>query len=238
MSQQALSEAYHNNTAASIIEDGKYSDAIASLSNSIMRFPGCAGRSCEEIRRSGSCCERCDGTHVLSLDQCMLYNHENFKEDGAPYLYKSPIRIPNESNMTCGKKKQGIISAVMVFNLALSHHLQSLEYITPKDREVHLEKAIMLYELAFDIQRKENCDSNYIFVLAIMNNLSTIHRIQNNKALANEGFRHMLSILMYLVDSGKNVYCGRLEGFHYNVLSLSTSSLTRKVTGGNVAGAA
>ena len=88
----------------------------------------------------------------------------------------------------------------MIFNIALTHHLYAEQC---HDRSKSLKKAYRLYELAYEALRceEEQTSPNILFMLATVNNLGLIHDELNNNEKSKMYFEHLMSILMFVVDS-------------------------------------
>jgi hypothetical protein len=164
-----------------------------------------------------------EGPQGESLDHCMAQGRKlpvARSDDAKPYLYNQPIRMPPTLEYTY--KGRGMIASILVFNLALAHHLLFLERGQASKGFSSLRKAQMLYELAFDFQKNEYFDSNYTFVLATVNNIALIHQQLDEGNQANHSLEQVLSILMFMIDGdGATINSdGRLDGFYHNLSSL------------------
>ncbi|KAL3924942.1 MAG: hypothetical protein SGILL_000732 [Bacillariaceae sp.] len=105
-------------------------------------------------------------------------------------------------------------SVAIMFNLALSHHLNALYGSTcgPKSAFSQseastpgvstLEQAISLYELAYTVQMQEDAQLNVEFTMAIINNLGHIHRLMGDEEKATKCFGHLLSTMLFLQSCG------------------------------------
>jgi hypothetical protein len=205
---------FENNAAISLIESGKYQEAISRLC-CLKTFYDAGGNVQAENP---------EGPKGASLDHCMAQGQKlpcARSDDAKPYLYKQPIRMP--PTLEYSYKGRETIASILVFNLALAYHLLFLEIGQTSRGYSSLRKAQMLYEVAFDFQKNEYFDSNYLFVLATVNNIALIHQQLNEQKLANKCFEQVLSILMFMIDGGGGRAInsdGRLDGFYHNLSSL------------------
>ena len=140
---------------------------------------------------------------------CQLEDQDNNEQ----YMYSHGIVIPSNLDSRC-------IPSVILFNLALSHHLAAAARPSHQKRFL-LEKAVRLYVLAYTFQSKLGC-SNVLFTLATSNNLGLIHTELEHSDMSKQCFDHLLSVLMLVVDSQNGNRVGHLDGFVQNVVSLSS----------------
>ena len=98
-----------------------------------------------------------------------------------------------------------MISAIIIFNLALTHHLEALEtqQICNTTVTSTLRKSAKLYQLAFNMLQEVTVQSNnLIFAMATVNNLGLVFEMLEDDDAAHECFEQLLSTLMFLVDCG------------------------------------
>eukprot|EP00980_Cylindrotheca_fusiformis_P031368 scaffold26259_cov108-Cylindrotheca_fusiformis.AAC.2 len=211
--------AHRNNISVSCIETGNYNEAISGLSNCLRTYLPKDG-----VLISGNQCN----ARLPTADYCILQGREieglgNF-ENNMPYMYRHAIRIPSSLELTM--KTKDAIASILVFNLALAHHLLFLSCCQIQG-ENSRQKAIMLYDIALDLQSSRFLESGFVFVLATLNNLALLHMEQNDLDRATQFFRKMLSILVLIVEMDSDVPpgCLLLNGFYHNVLTYGGSYL-------------
>ncbi len=102
------------------------------------------------------------------------------------------------------------LSYVAIYNLALSHHLKSVElegegYSTQNLRQIYLYKALSLYEHSHQILTKQtiNIGVPVIHSMALVSNLSQIHLSLGDHTKAELCMQYLLSTMMYVIDCGK-----------------------------------
>lgn len=161
-------------------------------------------------------------TSALSLDRCMEMSQpckseieeeessttsEVQSEDhkAKPFVYQNAIRMPH--SLAFDKNRDSLMSSIFLFNLALAHHLRA-DAITNVDdpnnlakRHLLLSKALKIYELAFKMQERGgyfNC--NFLFILAILNNIGVIHQTLGAPQQAKRCFGKVMSVLMLMTD--------------------------------------
>lgn len=164
------------------------------------------------------------------------------------YIYRKPIFV-NERSIEEQHYMGTTLSIIVIFNLALLYHLQMIRrsnnnenntsMITDDDDDddISYEKALRLYELAYELhivqlQQQEHkqpkcIDNNnnnqaatYRFTMIISNNLSQIHRVTGDKTQKEQCLQHLLSIIVYAVESkfiDTVVQEKELNGFYDNV---------------------
>jgi tetratricopeptide (TPR) repeat protein len=203
--QQAIAE---NNSAVALLESGNYRPAIVSFSNALQNFKTIMDRPPVEYREQPL---------KTTLDQCMArrrVSHDigsEVDESSGHFMYRQAIHVPAE--IECSFRASALISTMIIFNLALAHHLLAA---THDKKEQLLSKAAKLYEYGFKLQSAEDFESNVLFTLATVNNLGIIHQQLNASDQAKSCFEHLLSSMMYLIDCGEG-HGFELDGFLRNV---------------------
>lgn len=167
------------------------------------------------------------------VDQCMLHDgiptmmnlggvQDQEGENGRPFVYSKAIRIPPSLANSC-KQSLVAITSIVIFNLALVHHLNAG---TNDPSDLNLQKALKLYALGLRIQQAEAFGSNMVFTLAIFNNSGAIYHSLNEQKLSFQCLGEVLSILLLLQDDRRAVGDGIsnepnfLNGFYHNVQTL------------------
>jgi hypothetical protein len=202
-----------NNQAVSMIDYGKYREAVIVLSNQLKYLK-------KEMEWPGS--ETSAVTDISCLDQCMIDPSmdglQEQEEEDQPFIYNKAIRIP-PSLASVYNHKVVTIASITIFNLALAHHLAANS--TEETRVANLQRALKLYSLALQLQVGKVDESNIFFTLAILNNSGVIHHCLNNNGLHSTGyFEELLSILMFLnntQEGGATYKKLILHGFYHNV---------------------
>lgn len=123
-------------------------------------------------------------------------------------LYATPIHIPHQVLIDTEDKNNILLSAVIIFNLAVAYHLFSIQVSeqsqrASEDAAKYLRKAIKLYEFAVQIQKEAglSCESSTLFVLSTLNNLGVAHDRLGHIEASDAHFQRLLSFLMFLVES-------------------------------------
>jgi hypothetical protein len=152
--------------------------------------------------------------------------------DGS-HVYFDALEVTNmEYDQDCLHCEQSLVLAIL-FNLALSHHLNAAATSTVIDihnnshhplRKDSLHKALRLYELAHHMATLEGSSSSYREAIVILNNLSLIHKEIGNDDYALQCQQQLLSSMMFLVDSGEDALVQELEGVLDNIMPLLLSS--------------
>jgi hypothetical protein len=134
------------------------------------------------------------------------------------------------------------LSYVAIYNLALAHHLKSVEIAAcvsfssssscssdPSTkqlqhlRRVYLHKALSLYEHSHQILMKQsiNIGVPVIHSMALVSNLSQIHHALGDHDKAEMCMQYLLSTIMYVIDCGKVDALGNsMDGFFNMILPL------------------
>jgi hypothetical protein len=107
-------------------------------------------------------------------------------DDAGESVYSSPLRLLETSSLTTDFNTHVLLSVIIVFNLALVHHLSGLEE-DPSSGAVKLDKAASLYMLVQRMLTQQVLDHAVLFIfLAATNNMGQA-RMENRMlfALAN-----------------------------------------------------
>jgi tetratricopeptide (TPR) repeat protein len=165
-----------------------------------------------------------------TLDSCMVRTRPEIndrsngdidvdKQDSGYYIYRTPMQV--SSTMKVSSYEESVIMSVMImFNLALAHHLSGLDEGCEHSHS-QLQKAVKLYEYAYNMQRDEHLVNNTFFTMATLNNLGQIYQTMKASDIAEKFFQQLLSTLMFVVDcrEGRGKFSG-LEGFFQNTTHL------------------
>jgi len=135
-------------------------------------------------------------------------------EEGG-FVYRRPI-FANRESIEENHYMGVTLVWILLFNLALAHHLMYLEGGEMDDgnteKEKYFRKAVKLYELAYqshldstsDVD-KDNCDDDddygsLRFAVIVSNNVGQIHRVAGNTSQSEECLQHLLRVIMYVVE--------------------------------------
>ena len=221
-----------NNRAATLIQNNSYVAAISSLTTALQstqqRF-----ESFDTVNPP---------MQGLSLNECMTSARSDemttpdANRQTSKQMYQRPIHVPKCWRQSESHESNLIISAVIMFNLGLSHHLEAVETQRKCKTSITslLSKAAKLYELAYNMVMESHSEtSNLIFVMTVVNNLGMVYEMLQDDETAEEYFKHLLSMLMVVVDCGEGDVVSK---FGNGLLFQTTSHLISKT--GTTAGAA
>ena len=113
------------------------------------------------------------------------------------YVYKNPLEIEKSADLSSYEAKVELSIAIM-FNLALSHHLNALSAFTKEQHDMWLHHALSLYELAYTIQMQEDSEVSVECTMATINNLGQVHYALGNTEKASRCFNHLLSTIVFV----------------------------------------
>jgi hypothetical protein len=132
------------------------------------------------------------------------------------FTYSQPILVGSE-----GHTMGATLFLVIIFNLALAHHLKALDgHHTKKERDIIIQKTLSMYELTHRWQLKllskdmkgnstssnprasASCSSvaSIRFNMIIQNNLSQIYLLINDNSKYKRCLQHLLSTVMVVID--------------------------------------
>jgi hypothetical protein len=139
----------------------------------------------------------------------------------SPYLYTGPVYL---SEVPRSSEEESIISLsfIIMFNLALCHHMKGVSNEDEALSQRTLAIAKKLYELTFQMQTQE-VETNLLLTSALLNNLSLVHKALGNQHEAEQCEHVLLSTLVLIVDMGGLTppeSANDLAGFLGNVMHL------------------
>ena len=133
------------------------------------------------------------------------------------FVFRDPIEVPEIAFRSRPSKRLfAKLSMVALFNLGLSFHLCALD----QSSVIKLVQAKDLYELAFQMHLEENCDVTLLYSLALMNNLGLIYHVLGDHTRSGNCFNHMLSTMMFLLESQDAHSIKQWDGLLSNVMGL------------------
>ena len=219
-----------NNSGAACIRQGQFQEAIGNLSLALksskeaLRDPAFLaaptdGTSTATKGESDNCCALneimirshlgCDGLDSAS-STCCFDLQENF-------VYQSPIEIPPsmmESPIASFGQDCSVLSTVIVFNLALAHHMAALHAKSNvcMDNNAQwrllLQRATKLYQCSLRIMEVQALNEieysdaavSPFFLMATLNNLTQVHVELDEHEEAITKCQKLLSLL-YMVEN-------------------------------------
>lgn len=116
-------------------------------------------------------------------------------------LCRSPLRIQNGSELPLLPRSFEVFSYVILYNIALSWHLKSLDAANPDTRSLGLRKSLKLYEHANRIMTSGNLlQGNPLPYMALICNLGSLYMSVNDHGMAMMCQDHLLSSIMCWID--------------------------------------
>jgi hypothetical protein len=151
-------------------------------------------------------------------------------------IFSAPILLPTKKRptiMTPELVDTGcceVLSYAVMYNLALAYHLRGMEeHGNSSLRDRCLSTSAALYEHAHQLleTHAEELELSILHEMAIASNLGHIYRFLGRDDRARLCFEHLLSMMLYVVDCGRDGnIAGMMDGFFYNVMPLICSHHT------------
>ena len=204
-----------NNTAVCQIKRQKYLKAISTLTKGLKLSKTVLSREDEKRRESSDFTTSFRCKFRRSGTSSFLPTIQN--EQGS--IFKDPIHVTSpkldEELETCE-----LLCYAMLYNLALAHHLRASAADNNEFRTECLHNALTLYESAYHVLRNQKLQLPLFHSMAIASNLGHIHHALGNKTNAHICYQHLLSTIIFVVDSGEGEKVKHLDGFFRNVMPL------------------
>ena len=172
-----------------------------------------------------------DDEDMMDVDSWNNYNDKSCCSTATPshqcggFTYDRAVSLPEELALDTSTRSFALGTVVVMFNLALAHHLKAAasEPFSTNENDIFMmeqsfDKAARLYVLSYNlIVKQELMDSSSIqFSLAIVNNMGMIYQSLNETSKAKRYFEQSLSIIMFMVDNGMGSTIKQLDGYFHN----------------------
>lgn len=203
-----------SNLGVDMLLGRRYQEAIETLTNVL-----------EQVKILWKNCNA--GDSVLASNQLMqemspfcgflCTSDEQSNSDNDIFLFRSPIVVNVAGEHATRAPPQTLLKLtfVLVYNLALSYHLNAL---TTKTCKTTLCKAMGYYAKAHGLQPSNDTELSVLLSFAITNNIGHIHGYLGNIPKAQQCFQHLLNILMWTIEChGRNILPPQLDGLLRNI---------------------
>ena len=174
-----------NNEASSLIETGHCEESLVLLTRALKL----TRRDLHENENGAAARMSCSYESGIMESTKKIEKQE---EEGDCFVYLRPLFIRESST----KGRNLHMGVVILFNLALAHHLMYLE-----KREC-IDKAIRLYELVYQTHGNNLDYASLRLALIVSNNVSQIHRAKGDEANHQSCLQHLLEAVVYVVERG------------------------------------
>lgn len=208
-----------NNTACDLIENDRFDEALEFLTkalNAVQRDLAEEDAEDKEDLNSETDADSLPGisSSIESREVNMQRRLAKLgKLDG--FVYWHPMQAVNLPPAT----GTGSLSLIIVFNLALCHHLMALQSECEKSVS-RLQAALQLYELGLSMHMEGNIIVDMTHALAMVNNCGQIYMTMNKPRKAKRFMAHMLSSLMIMIECGEAEDLDEFDGFIQNASNL------------------
>jgi tetratricopeptide (TPR) repeat protein len=215
-----------NNRGALHIEAGNFDEAVLELTEALHQF--------KLIKRPSRLSTNMDHNNstkeshlslILEDVKALILNTDG--EDSEEFVYRHPIRIERNPHETpeLGTTTSTFLSFAVIFNLAISYHMQSCgreeqQHQHTEKRKFLLEKSKHLYELGYRLLRSEDVSFSVRISLVLTNNLGQVLKNLQEHQQADLCFERLLSTVMFLMDCGADDELYEIDGFIRNTSHL------------------
>ena len=153
-----------NNKAAAEIESGDYDQANKTLNHA--------------LRLSRVDFREPQVAHILILEACITHSQSSAEASSAPssapstpVIYQQPLRVPPQyMSQPMGR----VLQLLIMYNMALAHQLKSTKETSPEEKRTVLNRALKLYELAYQWQnhnKDQEQNKSLRFNMILINNI-------------------------------------------------------------------
>lgn len=218
-----------NNDGVHRLEHHDYTGSIKSLSSALaLAKQAIRGRASHPRKDSCTTYPMFVYSVLIQVGDAIGSHCSSAGEEEPIYVYQYARAIGNQ-NIDGSIENCNKISGLIVFNLALVHHMGAIHVHRRQDPNRAaslLAKAQRLYEHSFQIQVREDCyDMDTARALAIWNNLAHVSCLLNEEVKAQKCWKRLLALILYLRDSPHTDNCSlSAEPFISNVLHLILKS--------------
>jgi tetratricopeptide (TPR) repeat protein len=220
-----------NNEGVSLIESGLYDEAISTFSKGLTLVKQVLALQGDDDQADEAAADSMETSAEPASDSPICYFHKMQEPQATnecrdqeevlsdePFIFRAPLYIQSRVTDHASSTAYYVKSSFMIlYNLALTHHLSAL---SRNDTQKRLQKALKLYELAYTIQMTEDIQLTVLQTMAIVNNLGLIHTALEDEEKARQCFQHLLSSIMFLNDCGDRDSVEHMDGFIANVMPL------------------
>jgi tetratricopeptide (TPR) repeat protein len=214
-----------NNGGVALMKRANYSEAIASYTAALAKVKQMLIEDENDEDSSDVADEQSGGSSdsiAFAQDDFPTGAESDSKElmmsdPNSRSIFCRPILLRNRNEKACVELYNKFSFAIM-FNLALAHHLSGMKCTESKRGK--LRKALRLYEFAYSIQMQEDVQLQITYTLGMVNNLGHIQELLGEEQKAQQCFQHLLSTLMYVMESGEESNEGQWDVFLHNVTHL------------------
>jgi tetratricopeptide (TPR) repeat protein len=214
-----------NNEGARLICKGQYDKAVSTFSEAMSTVKqmmvdenSIAGNRDEDTVMD-STSEYCSDTvscmeaePSTSLEEAASYYED--ESSHCCFVFRKPLVMFLNTD-ECDHRAVAKLSAIMMFNMALSHHLSALKH---HNNATQLHSALILYEHAYLLIQNEQVDICILYTLALSNNLGQVLKAMKRQPEARQWFGQLLSMLLFLVRYYDDEEKAFLDGFFGSAL--------------------
>ena len=149
------------------------------------------------------------------------------------FIHRTPLPISSTTSTfdTASGDFQAALSAVLCWNLSLSHHISGLDTTCTKSARATLETALKLYSLTHKLIQQvhhsssssENSTTLLLLLMAVSNNMGQIHMKLGETQAANLCFQRVLNSLLIAKECEGGIWEDShsiLQRFFQNALHL------------------
>ena len=114
----------------------------------------------------------------------------------------------SSNNRSTPEELCNTLSAIVVFNLALLHHLKGMQAsdVTSSTTPNDFEKAVRLYEHSYQLHMNDSTHSSSpdfsLRAMSILNNLAHVHSVLNDETRSGLCWQKLLSLILYCREYG------------------------------------
>ena len=214
-----------NNEAAAMLRNGYSSSMVTrQLVHSLQSYKPATNQQSGRAGHHRCCIKESFDQYLVSTFKNRNTRNQSLEErcQSKYFIFSRAIQLPLK--VAQSHQSSGMVGAVIVFNLCISHHIAGCNQKSKDKREKLFRKASKLYQLVYRIiiNEGDHFESAKVYLLAVANNLGVIHCELQERKEAVRCFEHVISILMLILDTS-NDDCRsnkNMEGFLTNASAI------------------
>ena len=216
-----------SNRAVHHLESGDLGSAVSCLSSALKMIKEAITEVLSAVDSKCTSQDSCEGQAVST--EPVFISCKFMLQSSYVFTYASRI---STKDLVQGTDTCNTISAIIVYHLALVHHLQAVETEGSLESFTCLQKAVRLYEHSYKLHMNVNGPLDDRRAMGLLNNLAHVNHMLHDETKADKCWQMLLSLILYVREYGaakdqeesRSEVHGFLTNVSYLMLKESVSS--------------